>query len=52
MKAAFNQRLEEQKRQIRDLERAVTASKESYAQALQNLETISEQIHQVRNLIL
>ncbi|KAB7496657.1 hypothetical protein Anas_10458 [Armadillidium nasatum] len=48
LKAAVNQRLEEQKRHVRELETAVASAKANYAQALSNLETISDQIHKNR----
>lgn len=47
-KAEFNTHLEEQKRQVRGLESHVAGAKASYAHALRNLETISDEIHRVR----
>lgn len=48
MKAHFNQLMEDQKRCIRELEEKVMQSKLSYADALSNLERISDEIHQNR----
>ena len=50
MKAQFNQMLEEQKTRVSVLERSVGEAKMTYAEALRNLEKISDEIHRVRNL--
>lgn len=47
MKAHFNQMLEEQKMKVSALERSVGEAKASYAEALRNLEKISDEIHRV-----
>lgn len=48
MKAHFNQLLEQQKAKVQALEAQVAASKLTYADALRNLEQISDEIHQNR----
>ncbi|XP_011441616.2 SH3 domain-binding protein 5-like isoform X1 [Magallana gigas] len=48
MKAKFNQTMEEQKRGIKILEEDVSSAKTMYSEALRNLETISDEIHQQR----
>ncbi|XP_012522247.1 guanine nucleotide exchange factor rei-2 isoform X2 [Monomorium pharaonis] len=48
MKAHFNQMLEEQKMKVSVLERSVGEAKASYAEALRNLEKISDEIHRTR----
>nr|CAH7721740.1 unnamed protein product [Callosobruchus chinensis] len=48
MKAHFNQMLEQQKSKIQNIESHVTTSKMTYAEALRNLEQISDEIHQNR----
>ncbi|KAL6261874.1 hypothetical protein P5V15_006958 [Pogonomyrmex californicus] len=48
MKAHFNQMLEEQKMKVSALERSVGEAKASYAEALRNLEKISDEIHKTR----
>ncbi|KAG5310609.1 3BP5L protein, partial [Acromyrmex insinuator] len=48
MKAHFNQMLEEQKMKVSALERSVGEAKASYAEALRNLEKISDEIHRTR----
>ncbi|XP_066949548.1 serine-rich adhesin for platelets-like isoform X2 [Macrobrachium rosenbergii] len=48
LKAAINQQLEAQKQRVRQLEESVTGAKMTYAQALANLETISDEIHRTR----
>ncbi|XP_062584434.1 SH3 domain-binding protein 5-like isoform X2 [Saccostrea cucullata] len=48
MKAKFNQTMEEQKRGIKILEEDVGSAKTMYSEALRNLETISDEIHQQR----
>ncbi|XP_029175905.1 uncharacterized protein LOC114944253 isoform X2 [Nylanderia fulva] len=48
MKAHFNQMLEEQKLKVSVLERSVSEAKASYAEALRNLEKISDEIHRTR----
>ncbi|KAL0107135.1 hypothetical protein PUN28_015568 [Cardiocondyla obscurior] len=48
MKAHFNQMLEEQKMKVSALERSVGEAKSSYAEALRNLEKISDEIHRTR----
>lgn len=48
MKAQFNQMLEEQKKKVHQLEENVTKVKMSYADALHNLEEISDEIHHKR----
>ncbi|XP_045620041.1 uncharacterized protein [Procambarus clarkii] len=45
LKSAVNQQLEAQKQQVRQLEESVARAKVTYAQALSNLETISDEIH-------
>jgi flagellar biosynthesis chaperone FliJ len=47
MKAQFNQLLEDQKKRVKNLERQVGHAKMSYAEALRNLEQISDEIHRV-----
>ncbi|XP_042234210.1 uncharacterized protein LOC121874225 isoform X2 [Homarus americanus] len=48
LKSAVNQQLEAQKQQVRQLEESVARAKVTYAQALSNLETISDEIHRNR----
>ncbi|KAJ8966333.1 hypothetical protein NQ314_003601 [Rhamnusium bicolor] len=48
MKAHFNQLLEQQKSKVQCLESQVTSAKLTYADALRNLEQISDEIHQNR----
>ncbi|XP_076229645.1 uncharacterized protein LOC116427047 isoform X1 [Nomia melanderi] len=48
MKAHFNQMLEEQKLRVSALERSVGEAKMTYAEALRNLEKISDEIHRTR----
>ncbi|XP_076241955.1 uncharacterized protein LOC143183967 isoform X2 [Calliopsis andreniformis] len=48
MKAQFNQMLEEQKLRVSALERSVGEAKMTYAEALRNLEKISDEIHRTR----
>lgn len=48
MKAHFNQLLEHQKAKVHSLETQVSSSKLTYADALRNLEQISDEIHQTR----
>lgn len=48
MRAHFNQLLEQQKAKAQHLEAQVAASKLTYADALRNLEQISDEIHQNR----
>ncbi|XP_069948263.1 uncharacterized protein [Cherax quadricarinatus] len=48
LKSAVNQQLEAQKQQVRQLEESVARAKVTYAQALSNLETISDEIHRTR----
>ncbi|XP_069703546.1 SH3 domain-binding protein 5-like isoform X1 [Periplaneta americana] len=48
MKAQFNQLLEDQKRRVKGLEQQVGHAKMSYAEALRNLEQISDEIHRTR----
>ncbi|XP_043280513.1 uncharacterized protein [Venturia canescens] len=48
MKALFNQMLEEQKTRVSVLERSVGEAKMTYAEALRNLERISDEIHRTR----
>ena len=50
MKAHFNQALEGQKIRVTALEKAVSDAKMTYAEALKNLERISDEIHRVSNL--
>ncbi|KAJ9591286.1 hypothetical protein L9F63_002189, partial [Diploptera punctata] len=47
MKAQFNQLLEDQKKRVKSLEQQVGQAKMSYAEALRNLEQISDEIHRV-----
>ncbi|KAG8272119.1 SH3 domain-binding protein 5-like [Homalodisca vitripennis] len=47
MKAQFNQLLEEQKKKVKQLEIKVSSAKASYAEALHNLEQISDEIHRI-----
>ncbi|XP_022921210.1 SH3 domain-binding protein 5-like isoform X2 [Onthophagus taurus] len=49
MKAHFNNLLEQQKYKVQHLESQVSTSKLIYADALRNLEQISDEIHQKRN---
>ncbi|PSN38730.1 hypothetical protein C0J52_15350 [Blattella germanica] len=48
MKAQFNQLLEDQKKRVKSLEHQVGHAKMSYAEALRNLEQISDEIHRTR----
>ncbi|XP_063984931.1 uncharacterized protein LOC135166540 isoform X2 [Diachasmimorpha longicaudata] len=48
MKAQFNQVVEKQKTRVTELERSVTEAKMTYAEALRNLEKISDEIHRTR----
>ncbi|XP_023246657.1 uncharacterized protein LOC106643558 [Copidosoma floridanum] len=48
MKAHFNQVLEEQKLKVSALEKSVADAKMTYAEALRNLERISDEIHRTR----
>ena len=48
MKAHFNQILEEQKVKVSILEKSVGDAKMTYAEALRNLERISDEIHRVK----
>lgn len=48
IKAHFNQMLEEQKLRVSALERSVGEAKMTYAEALRNLEKISDEIHRTR----
>ncbi|XP_058791579.1 uncharacterized protein LOC131664470 isoform X2 [Phymastichus coffea] len=48
MKAHFNQVLEEQKLRVSALEKSVSDAKMTYAEALRNLERISDEIHRTR----
>ncbi|XP_023317563.1 uncharacterized protein LOC106649804 isoform X1 [Trichogramma pretiosum] len=48
MKAHFNQTLEDQKLRVTALEKSVSDAKMTYAEALRNLEKISEEIHKTR----
>lgn len=50
-KEYFNQQLSAQKVRVENLQRAVMMSKQSYSESLQNLESISEEIHQKRKLL-
>lgn len=47
MRAHFNQVLEEQKVRVSALEKSVADAKMTYAEALRNLERISDEIHRV-----
>lgn len=49
MKAQFNQMLEFQKHRVQTLEAQVSTSKLTYADALRNLEQISDEIHRSRS---
>ncbi|CAH1105489.1 unnamed protein product [Psylliodes chrysocephalus] len=51
MKAHFNQLLELQKAKVHSLESQVSTAKLSYADALKNLEQISDEIHQNRKKV-
>ncbi|XP_021933504.1 uncharacterized protein LOC110836541 isoform X2 [Zootermopsis nevadensis] len=48
MKAQFNQMLEDEKKRVKSLEQQVGHAKMSYAEALRNLEQISDEIHRTR----
>lgn len=48
MKAHFNQLLEQQKSKVHHYETKVSTAKLTYAEALRNLEQISDEIHQIR----
>jgi septation ring formation regulator EzrA len=50
MKAQFNQLLEDQKKRVKSLEQQVGQAKMSYAEALRNLEQISDEIHRVSDI--
>ncbi|KAK0086834.1 hypothetical protein PV326_005430 [Microctonus aethiopoides] len=49
MKAQFNQALEKQKTRVGILEQSVGEAKMTYAEALRNLEKISDEIHRTRS---
>ncbi|XP_017783685.1 PREDICTED: uncharacterized protein LOC108567618 isoform X1 [Nicrophorus vespilloides] len=49
MKAHFNYLLEQQKTRVQTLESQVSNAKWTYAEALRNLEQISDEIHRTRN---
>lgn len=49
MKAQFNQLLESQRSKVQNLESQVCNAKLTYADALRNLEQISDEIHRTRN---
>lgn len=49
MKAHFNNLLEHQKLKVQNLETQVSSAKLTYAEALRNLEQISDEIHQSRS---
>ncbi|KRT85511.1 hypothetical protein AMK59_928 [Oryctes borbonicus] len=49
MKAHFNNLLEQQKHKVQNLESQVSTAKLTYADALRNLEQISDEIHQKRS---
>ncbi|CAL1277363.1 unnamed protein product [Larinioides sclopetarius] len=51
MKAQFNQLLEEQRKKVHQLEEKILKMKMSYADALHNLEEISDEIHQKRRSV-
>ncbi|XP_055929056.1 SH3 domain-binding protein 5-like isoform X1 [Argiope bruennichi] len=51
MKAQFNQLLEEQRKKVHHLEEKILKMKMSYADALHNLEEISDEIHQKRKSV-
>ncbi|XP_034950267.1 uncharacterized protein [Chelonus insularis] len=48
MKAQFHQALERQKLRVSELEKSVAEAKMTYAEALRNLEKISDEIHRTR----
>ncbi|CAL4087960.1 unnamed protein product, partial [Meganyctiphanes norvegica] len=48
LKAAVNHQLESQKHRVKELEESVAEAKNTYSQALHNLETISDEIHRTR----
>ena len=48
MKAQFNQRLDDQKREVQLIEETIVMTKKGYAQSLKELENISEEIHEKR----
>jgi len=48
LKAAVNHQLESQKHRVKELEGSVAQAKNTYSQALHNLETISDEIHRTR----
>ncbi|KAL1140926.1 hypothetical protein AAG570_000854 [Ranatra chinensis] len=50
-KAQFNRMLEEQKQRVKALEKKVANAKTSYAEALRNLEQISDEMHRIRKSI-
>lgn len=50
MKAQFNQLLEAQRSKVQSLESQVCNAKLTYADALRNLEQISDEIHRTRNM--
>lgn len=49
LKSNYNHQMEEQKQRVKKLESQVAQAKASYAEALRNLEQISDEIHQIRN---
>ena len=48
LKASFNQRLDDQKRQVEVIEETIVMTKRGYADSLKQLEKISEEIHDQR----
>ncbi|KAK3927751.1 SH3 domain-binding protein 5-like [Frankliniella fusca] len=49
LKSQYNHQMEEQKQRVKKLESQVSQAKASYAEALRNLEQISDEIHKIRN---
>ncbi|KAE8749001.1 hypothetical protein FOCC_FOCC004168 [Frankliniella occidentalis] len=49
LKSQYNHQMEEQKQRVKKLESQVAQAKASYAEALRNLEQISDEIHKIRN---
>ncbi|XP_034229970.1 uncharacterized protein LOC117638907 isoform X2 [Thrips palmi] len=49
LKSQYNHQMEEQKQRVKRLESQVSQAKASYAEALRNLEQISDEIHKIRN---
>lgn len=51
LKIHYNQLLEQQKNKVKSLEKQVSEVKNRYAEALRNLEQISDEIHKVSRIL-